>query len=157
MSEFADIFSESRKLTEKEKKLLQQGVDFTYDRFTGKVIESRKINRDEIPRVAEGRVFTGLQAGTRSLVDEKGGLIAAIEYARFIAHIDRDFTIVKYPDERGPLIQLFRAPELQILYDQFRNVLQGIDYIKLKFFSNNLFYNYFRQMIPNFIRTKRGI
>ena len=73
MSEFADIFSESRHLTGKEKNLLQEGVNFTYDRFTGMVVRARGISAGEVSRIAEGRVFTGLQAIGNRLVDEEGG------------------------------------------------------------------------------------
>ncbi len=132
MSEFADIFSESRRLTGKEATLLQKGIDFTYDRFTGKVMEARKISAADINRMAEGRVFTGLQALDRRLADETGGIVAAVEYARNLARIDERFEIVKFPDERGPLFDLFRLPEFKLLSDHIRDLLQNAEYLRLK-------------------------
>lgn len=132
MSEFADIFSESRRLNEKEKALLQKGVDFTYDRFTGTVSEARKIKAEDIPRIAEGRVFTGLQAKEKGLTDEAGGIIAAIEYARHLAGIDDRFEIAKYPDERGPLFELFKLPQFKLFSDQVRGLIQNAEYLRLR-------------------------
>jgi protease IV len=132
MSEFADIFSESRHLTEKEKKLLQSGIDFTYDRFTGMVVKARGIQAGEVARVAEGRVFTGAQALDNRLVDEAGGLIAAVEYALRVAKIDGRFRVVKYPDEKGPLFDPLKLPELQVMAEQIRGLIRGADYLRLK-------------------------
>jgi protease-4 len=132
MSEFADIFSESRHWTEKEKKILREGIDFIYGRFTGKVQEARKISPDEISRLAEGRVFTGLQALDRRLADEIGGLITAIEYAKRVVNIDRDIEVAKFPDDRGPLLELFKLPEIQILSEQISDVIKNLDYLQLR-------------------------
>lgn len=132
MSEFADIFSESRRLTGKEKDLLQKGIDFTYDRFTGKVMEARRISAADIARVAEGRVFTGSQAHDKRLTDETGGIVAAVEYARYLARIDDRFEIAKFPDERGPLFELFKLPEFRMISEQVRGLLQNAEYLKLK-------------------------
>ena len=72
MSEFADIFSESRSLTQNEKALFQKNIDFIYDRFTGKVMEGRGITEKEISEVAEGRVHTGITAKGNKLINETG-------------------------------------------------------------------------------------
>lgn len=132
MSEFADIFSESRRLTGKETALLQKGIDFSYDRFTGKVMEARRMSAADIARVAEGRVFTGSQALDKRLADENGGIVAAVEYARYLARIDDRFEVAKFPDERGPLFELFKLPEFKMLSEQVRGLLQNAEYLKLK-------------------------
>ncbi len=132
MSDFADIFSESRHLTDREVALLQKGIDFSYNRFTGKVMEARKISTEDITRVAEGRVFTGQQAQQKKLIDETGGIIAAVEYARHLAKIDDRFEIAKYPDERGPLFELFKLPEFKMLSEQIQGLLQNAEYLRLK-------------------------
>jgi protease-4 len=132
MSEFADIFSESRHLSEKEKLLIQSSVDFSYNRFTGKVIEGRNIKAEEISRLAEGRVFSGLQACDSRLTDEIGGLVSAVEYAKLAAKVDGNIEIVKYPDDRGPLLELFELPDIQILSEHIGGVIKNLEYIQLK-------------------------
>ena len=140
MSEFADIFSESRTLTAAEKKLFQKSIEFTYDRFTGKVMESRDITKDEIADVAEGKIHTGNGAKDKKLVDETGGLLAAIGYAKEESGIDGNFRIINLPEngsffkgffsESGTLsfirhikfiagkIEKYRMLEEQVLYIQ---------------------------------------
>jgi len=99
MSEFADIFSESKDLSEKERDLIQRGVDYVYDRFTEKVVAARRIDKSKIPDIAEGRVFTGAQAREKNMVDEFGGLLAAIEYAKVKAGIEGECEIRQYPEK----------------------------------------------------------
>ncbi|HPG51062.1 MAG TPA: signal peptide peptidase SppA, partial [Spirochaetota bacterium] len=132
MSEFADIFSESRRLTDKEKKLLQEGVDFTYDRFTGMVVRARGISAEEVSRVAEGRVFTGAQAIGNRLVDEAGGIMTALEYAAHVAGISGQYDVVKYPSMRGPLFDPFDIPDIQQLAEQVRGLIRSVEYLNLK-------------------------
>jgi protease-4 len=132
MSEFADIFSESRRLTDRERGLLQKGVDFVYERFTGRVIEARKIGKDEISRVAEGRVFTGRQARERRLTDEEGGIAAALEYARHLAGIEGYFEVAMLPDERRGLFEFFDTPRLlKLLQTHMRGLIGGAEHIGL--------------------------
>ncbi len=98
MDRFADIMSESRRLTDEEKKILQKGIDFIYGRFLDKVKKARKIGAGKIESVAEGRVFTGNQAGKNRLVDEMGGLLTAIEYAKALTGIERKFAVLSLPE-----------------------------------------------------------
>lgn len=109
MSEFADVFSETRDLTEKEKKLFQENVDFIYDRFTGRVIEGRKIDPSRIPEIAEGKVHTGRGAAQNGLADENSGLMAAIEFAVKDSGIDDYYTVVHLPEKGGYLRSLMRS------------------------------------------------
>jgi protease-4 len=98
MNRFADIMSESRKFTEEEKKVLQKGIDFTYSQFLDRVRKARKIESDKIESVTEGKIFTGNQAGKNRLVDEMGGLLTAIEYAKTLAGIEREFVVRGLPE-----------------------------------------------------------
>ncbi len=112
LSEFADAFSESRDLTDREKELFQKGVDFIYDRFTGRVVEGRKISKDTIPVIAEGKVHTGTSALQNHLTDETGGLMAAIEYARSLSIKGDNYTIIRLPDRHGVLSEVFQSSDL---------------------------------------------
>lgn len=113
MSEFADIFSESRAFTEKEKQLIQRSVDFTYNEFVQKVETGRNIPKESIPQVAEGKVFTGNQALQNKLADKEGGLIAAISYAASLAHIKGEFQVVQLPQKDIDLRKLLKGSSFQ--------------------------------------------
>lgn len=113
MSEFADIFSESRGFTEKEKQLIQKSVDFTYNEFVQKVETGRNISPENIPQVAEGKVFTGAQALQNKLADKEGGLIAAISYAATLAHIKGEFQVEQLPQKDIDLRKLLKGSSFQ--------------------------------------------
>lgn len=134
MSEFADIFSESRELTEKEREILQRGVDFAYSSFTQKVMDARKISKDNISKVAEGRVFTGSQAKENELVDNIGGLMAAVEYARSLSKIKKSYRVEHYPEKKATLMQLLDLASLNESFSKsYERVFGSLEY----FYNNN--------------------
>jgi len=57
----------------------------SYDRFVDRVVLSRGLPRATVLENAQGRVWLGEDARTRGLVDEIGGLDAALAYARKLA------------------------------------------------------------------------
>ena len=142
MDEFADIFSESRDLAPKEKKIFQKAVNFYYDSFTGKVIQSRKINSKMIKDVAEGRVFTGQQAKKNRLIDEIGGIVTAIEYARKLSNLDERYRIKKFPDKRGGILSLFNLPEFNFLKKQVGTLIKNAEFLNFKDEGALYFYPY---------------
>lgn len=129
MSEFADIFDESRELSVRERELLQKAVDFTYRGFTEKVAKGRGIANDLIPSVAEGRVFAGTRAKERALVDSIGGLVAAIEYARGMAGIERRCRVVHLPARKSSIVEMIgstAAGDAIAALEPIRNALQDL-------------------------------
>ncbi|MCP4137102.1 MAG: signal peptide peptidase SppA [bacterium] len=132
MSTFADIFSESKDLEPGERKVLQAGVDFIYDRFTGKVMYGRKIKKGEIPTVAEGRVFTGNQAREKKLVDEFGGLAAALEYAKQLARVSDRCDIKIFPNEMKLYPSVTDYTEIKLLAEYVKLLSKNLALIDLK-------------------------
>jgi protease-4 len=78
---FADIYSLSRPRTVDEMALIQKFTDEIYDAFIHKVAEGRSIELATVRKIAQGRVWSGLSAKDLALVDEIGGLNAAINEA----------------------------------------------------------------------------
>ncbi|MEO1655325.1 MAG: signal peptide peptidase SppA, partial [Bacteroidota bacterium] len=85
-----------RELKEEEKVMLQASADKVYDDFTKKAAEGRKMSQEEIKAIASGRVWTGTQAKENGLVDELGGLEAAIALAAKEAELEEDDYRVRY-------------------------------------------------------------
>ena len=71
----------------------QREMDNIYDTFVGLVAEGRDMSREQVIAIAEGRVWTGAQALDNGLVDELGGLDAAIAAAKRLAEIDEDESV----------------------------------------------------------------
>ena len=64
-----------------------ESMTAVYDLFLSRVSEGRGTGVDKIAPFAEGRIFSGLQGHERGLVDEIGGLGAAIAKARVLAKL----------------------------------------------------------------------
>jgi protease-4 len=97
---FADAMSISRPKTPEEMAVLQRMVDWIYGEFLAKVAEGRNLSPDKVAAVAQGRVWSGADALEHGLVDELGGLDAALAYAAGKAGLGADYRVVEIPRER---------------------------------------------------------
>ena len=82
--EFAGAYS-TEKFTPAQREKLHEGLQATYDRFTGLVAEGRKLPLQKVQEIARGRVWSGEDAQKLGLVNKTGDLITAIEEARTLA------------------------------------------------------------------------
>jgi protease-4 len=103
---FADMFTVSRPRTPEELALIQKSVDRIYNQFVSKVAESRKLPKEKVAEIAQGRVWSGKQAKSIGLVDEFGGLEVAIQDAAKRAKLGDDWRIEEYPKRRSLSQQL---------------------------------------------------
>jgi protease-4 len=74
---------------------VRESMEAVYELFLTRVSEGRstrgrKISRDKVAESAEGRIFSGQEGKRRELVDEIGGLSAAIAKARELAGLPPD-------------------------------------------------------------------
>jgi protease-4 len=75
------VLSLNRKLTSDELAIVQKEVNGIYSDFLSKVANGRKMTKNQVHRIARGRVWTGEEAKKIGLVDELGGLNEAIKFA----------------------------------------------------------------------------
>jgi len=75
---FAGAFDVTRPMDPAVGRVIQSVIDKGYADFTGKVAQARDRSVEAIDEVARGRVWSGAQAKERGLVDEFGGLKAAV-------------------------------------------------------------------------------
>jgi protease-4 len=81
---------------------IQLSIENTYADFVGKIALHRDRGADEIEAAAQGRVWIGTDAQTLGLVDELGGLDAAIESAAELAGLAPDsYSIDQLAPELG--------------------------------------------------------
>ncbi|MGX5816964.1 signal peptide peptidase SppA [Chitinophaga lutea] len=107
-AEYADLGSTSRPLTDKEKALVQRSVDTIYAVFKQRVTEGRKLSAQVVDSIAQGRVWTGIQARQMGLVDRLGGIDDAIACAARMANLPEK-KISTYPKPKDPLDKLRRT------------------------------------------------
>lgn len=67
-----DMGSSTRTTTPEEAKVMQEHVDRAYSRFVDVVSKGRKMDIETVKKLADGRVYDGLQAKENGLVDEIG-------------------------------------------------------------------------------------
>ena len=102
---FADMMTITRPLTEEEKGIIQGYVDDFYTTFKERVAEGRKMTVDQVDSIGQGRVWTGIDAKERGLVDELGGLEDAIKAAADIAGLT-NYSTVELPVQKDLFEQL---------------------------------------------------
>ncbi len=90
---FADIQTNSRPKSPEELARLQSVVNLIYDRFISNVATNRKLTKDQVQEIAQGRVWSGSEAKQLGLVDEIGGLDAAIAFAAKKANLGDDWKL----------------------------------------------------------------
>jgi protease IV len=81
----ATIESDERPYTDDERAIVKAQIDHIYTLFLDVVAKARRMTPEEVHPIAAGRVWTGRQAFERKLVDELGGLEAAIHKAQALA------------------------------------------------------------------------
>lgn len=101
-SRYADMDSISRPKTADELELLQKFTDRIYGDFIAIVAKGRRLERPEVERIAQGRVWSGDSALGLHLVDEIGGLDSAILHARGKAGLSAAAPLVQIPGKREP-------------------------------------------------------
>ena len=82
-----DLGNPARPMTPEERAILQGMVDSFYGQFVGIVAKGRGLPEDDVRKLADGRVYTGLDAKKLHLVDEVGYLEDAIHAAMDMAGI----------------------------------------------------------------------
>jgi protease-4 len=118
--EFKDLGNLNRPITEEERTLLQGVIDDVYEQFLKAVLDGRGMDRKDLLPYADGRIFSGKQALSYGLVDELGGLEAAIRLAGKLGGIKGKPEVV-YPERKfGSLLDLLMGHGVDGLLGRFR-------------------------------------
>ncbi len=116
---FKDTGSPYRGLTEAERAYLQQWVDDAFAQFVDAVAEGRNMERAKVLELADGRVFTGLQAMRTGLVDTLGTFEDAVRLAADLAGIKGEPRVVRQERRRFRLIDL--------LFQEIRMLVEALE------------------------------
>jgi protease-4 len=115
---YKDIGSPTRDITEKEQKMLQEIIDETYTQFFDTVSKARNIPLDDLKNIAQGQIYTGIQAKKLGLVDDLGDLQDTIEIVKKDLNIQGTPIIITHEKKQSILSLLnFKSniPELNLL------------------------------------------
>ena len=75
------------------KQVLQASVDHAYQQFLRRVADGRKKPVDDVDKIAQGRVWAGVDAQRIGLVDHLGGLKDATDAAAKLAELGSDYDV----------------------------------------------------------------
>ena len=98
---FTDALRPDRALEPGVADVIQQSIDHGYEEFVARVAEARKMTRDQVDRIARGRVWSGEDAKGIGLVDQLGGLEQAIGSAAKRAKLPAGYRVVYVEKEKG--------------------------------------------------------
>ena len=104
---FKDVGNMGRPMTPEERRVLQALLDDVHAQFIGAVAAGRKLDREEVVRFADGRVFSGTQAKALKMVDALGGLEDAILAAGKLAGLPSPPTVIQ-PKRHFSIMDLLR-------------------------------------------------
>ncbi len=104
----SDFFSMFRPMTAEEKAVGQRFVEQTYQTFIGHVSQGRGIPVERVDEIGQGRVWSGANAKEIKLVDDFGGLTAAIKLAAEKANLDT-YRLVELPKQKSPFEELLKG------------------------------------------------
>lgn len=127
--EYKDIGSPLRDMKPEERALLQAVVDNVHLQFVNAVAEGRNLPREEVMRIADGRIFTGEQAKALGLVDVLGNLEDAVAEAGKMGNIPGEPRVVTPPKKKISFLELLKEETRSLLEEKMSGSRLQLNYI----------------------------
>lgn len=103
--QYKDVGSPLRQMTSKEKELLQGFIDNVHQQFVVAVAEGRKMPKEEVQAIADGRILSGEQARELGLLDSLGNLEDAISLAGKLGGIKGEPSVYYAKEKKFSLLE----------------------------------------------------
>lgn len=113
--QYKDMGADYRPLTTTEKNMLQGMVDQDYDHFITIVSENRHLDKNYTTSIAEGKIYTGIQAKDLKLIDETGGKTQALDIAANLGGIKGSYNTITISPSSG-LVDILNSLSSRIAY-----------------------------------------
>ena len=104
-----DVGSYSREVTEADRRHLNDMVTNIHNQFIDAVNDNRSIEKSELIKLADGRVFTGLQSKDLGLVDLLGTFEDAVSLAGSLGKIKGVPKTIQIDKKNSSLIDMFTS------------------------------------------------
>jgi protease-4 len=105
---YKDLGNVARQMTPDERRVLQGLLDDVHAQFIDAVAQGRKLDRAEVVKFADGRVFSGVQARDLKMVDVLGSLEDAVNEAAKLAGLPVPPAVIR-PTRRFSVFDLLRS------------------------------------------------
>ncbi|HIE59280.1 MAG TPA: signal peptide peptidase SppA [Hydrogenothermaceae bacterium] len=109
-----DILYPNNKLTPQQRKLIKDTVLDVYNQFIDAIVKYRKISKNKLLKIADGRIFSGNQARKLGLVDKIGNLQDAIEEARKLIGKEGKEAIIVPFEKQKTIIERLIGSEIHL-------------------------------------------
>jgi protease IV len=96
---YKDIGSPLRDMKADERRLLEELIGNVQQQFVNVVVKGRKLSRDRVEKIADGRVFTGAQAKDLGLVDTLGSFEDAVDLTKKMVGLSGEIKLI-YPEKK---------------------------------------------------------
>ena len=129
----ADMGMPFRAVSSNERAKIMRSIEQVYSTFVNHVADGRNMTFDSVDAIGQGRVWTGNDGNRIGLVDQIGGLYAAIAIAAEKAECIDDFMVRESVGEQTGLAALLSSLEAHIsdramrkemgaMYDEYRSL-----------------------------------
>ena len=135
-NKLADMGSLARSFNDDEKAIMQEYINEGYKLFLKRCADGRGMTTEDIDKIGQGRVWTGVKAKELGLVDEIGDLDKAIGIAAKLAEVG-DYNVVAYPAKSDFMTKLFEEDKEEYLEVMAQKTLG--DYYKGIIFIRNVY------------------
>lgn len=117
-----------RPLSTEVKTIVQASIDKGYRDFIAGVAEGRSLKAEDVDRIARGRVWSGAKARELGLVDEFGGLDAAVKAAAGLAKLgEEEYRLEEFhPGSASPFQTLLQFLGQAAMPQPLLNSLAGL-------------------------------
>lgn len=126
----ANFPSAFKPMTPEQLAVMQKYVERGYDQFVSRVAEGRKMKRERVLQIAEGRVWAASTAKKIGLVDELGYLQDAVDCAARLAGIGKNYNLSAYPEVEPNFWSLMKFDSMSI--SEFKSKVESKDEEVLK-------------------------
>lgn len=110
----AEMLSPFKDFSPEESEQFRKSMMHVYRTFVDRVAKGREMKEDEVERVAQGRVWSGIAAARNGLVDELGGIEKAVDVAKRLADI---------PPEEQVAVEIYPKVDKSFLQRIFSEML----------------------------------
>lgn len=117
-------------MTEDFRVVTQESIEKIYTTFITHVAENRGMTIEEVDKIAQGRVWSGVEAKENGLVDELGSLQDAIDYAAELAELD-EYKVRNYPSYKVELEDRFSSLPFSKAKSEILKEELGEEYFKI--------------------------
>ncbi len=127
--EYKDLGSPIREMKAEEKKILQEFAIKIHKQFIMDIVEGRKINRDKVESLADGRIFTGEESKELGLVDRLGNFEDAIEWAGRMGGIKGKISTVYAREKRFSFLKYITGSSIKTFLNRIINPFMSANYL----------------------------